>query len=138
MFCLFTEFFHFTFASNHLRIFSFPETDTVLWENACNQTHESFVTLYDEEDASFTAKVTSSFGSGSSVWLGLRRNPTQITWSDGAPITFSESSLNVNNGEQICEAMDNNTWRGFNCSERKPFMCYKGTFQNILFPFDAA
>lgn len=130
MFCLFTGFFHLTFASNRLRFFSVSntsETQSVSLDQ-CNQTGASLVTLYDEEDANFTAKFVDSYDW---VWLGLRRKRTQITWSDGTPIPFSESSVTVTNGEQICEAIDNDTWSAFNCLEKKPFMCNDGMFKHI-------
>lgn len=134
LFCLFTGFFHFTFASNRLRIFSMNDTNKRQSADAlkeCNQRNASLVTLYDEEDAKFTATFTANLADyGSNVWLGLRKG-RNITWSDGARISLNESSVTVTNGKQICEAIENSTWRGFNCSERKPFMCYKGKFEHI-------
>lgn len=139
LFCLsFAGFFHFTFASNHLRHFRLSQL-YVTWNaklNACNHTNESLVTLYDEEDANFIVKFLEKHGDGKLSLLGLHYNRT-TTWSDGTPITFNKSSVNLTNGEQTCEAIKNNTWRGFNCSERKYFMCSKGKFVHIWFPFGA-
>lgn len=102
--------------------------------NICKVTNESFVTLYDEDDARFTARFT--YGT---AWLGLRRGRGPNTfWSDGSPLKFNETSLNGKDGDQICGAIDNTTWIGYNCSERKPFMCYKGKFQHIGFLLDVA
>uniref|UniRef100_A0A3P8T9G6 C-type lectin domain-containing protein n=1 Tax=Amphiprion percula TaxID=161767 RepID=A0A3P8T9G6_AMPPE len=49
------------------------------------------------------------------VWLGLTKTQTNdTTWSNGALLLFSRSSVNITDGEQICEAMVKNTWKGFN------------------------
>ncbi|XP_041820301.1 macrophage mannose receptor 1-like [Chelmon rostratus] len=129
LFLLCSGIFHFTVQSNHLRFFRFNMTmpriihSSVLKE--CKRTNESLVTLYDEEDAWFVANFTSLMTNGDKVWLGLQKS-RNITWSDGSPVTFNVSSVNSANGAQKCEAMDNDTWRGYDCSERKPFMCYDG------------
>ncbi|XP_033471131.2 secretory phospholipase A2 receptor [Epinephelus lanceolatus] len=125
--------FHFIFASNHLRIFRIPKTKDVFRValQACNQTHESCVTLYDDEDAKFIHNLLLAEGPEESVWLGLRKD-RNTTWSDGSPVNFSNSSVNVTDEEQMCEAIDNNTWTGSNCSDRKYFMCYKGNNYTLV------
>ncbi|XP_044041451.1 secretory phospholipase A2 receptor-like [Siniperca chuatsi] len=132
LFLLCSGFFHFAFASNRLRFFHLRGLQKY-WNsslNACNQENESFVTLYDEDDADFTANFP---GLQKTAWLGLHWvGDRNTTWSDGVPITFNKSSVHVTNGEQICEAIHINTWKGFNCSERKPFMCYKGNNYTLI------
>uniref|UniRef100_A0A3Q1CHF3 C-type lectin domain-containing protein n=1 Tax=Amphiprion ocellaris TaxID=80972 RepID=A0A3Q1CHF3_AMPOC len=129
-FLLCSGIFQFTFASN-LRIFNHPSEDKN-WNEArreCNEKNGSLVTLYDDEDATFMRKYVTKSSSGfvSSVWLGLTKTRTNVTtWSNGAPFIFSRSSVNLPDREQICEAMDKNTWKGFTCSGKHYFMCYKG------------
>lgn len=125
---LFTGLSHFTFGSNRLRVFNITGTKSN-WDAAlseCNETNQSFVTLYDEEDANFIANLAGIL----TVWLGLRKG-RNITWSDGVPVTFNGSYVIETNNTQICVAIDNNTWTSLDCSETKPFMCNKGTFQLI-------
>ncbi|XP_030296228.1 macrophage mannose receptor 1 [Sparus aurata] len=113
-------FVHFTFPSTRLRYFSSNETEGS-WTDSltrCRQNNESPVTLYDEEDGMFTMK----FIYGKSVWLGLRK-VRNITWSDGSPVTFNKSSVDVTNGTQRCQAIENNTWKDYDCSTLKYFMC---------------
>lgn len=94
--------------------------------NKCIEINGSLVTIYDEEDIKFLKQF--AVKEGRPVWLGLQRSPQSNVskWSNGAPISsemFNTSDVNVRHGEQICEAIENNTWKGFNCSDRKPFMC---------------
>lgn len=66
------------------------------------------------------------------IWLGLTKTRTNVTtWSNGKPFTFNRSSVNLPDRDQICEAMDKNTWKGFKCSDRHYFMCYKDN-QSVL------
>ncbi|KAF1372399.1 hypothetical protein PFLUV_G00264980 [Perca fluviatilis] len=125
MFLLCSGLSDFTFGSNRLRVFRFPDNENEPdWDGAlseCNKANESFVTLYDEEDANFVA----NFSDGKQrLWLGLRKG-RNITWSDGVPVTFNATYEIEKAGTQICVAIDNNTWTSLNCSERKPFMCNK-------------
>ncbi|XP_036977874.1 secretory phospholipase A2 receptor-like [Acanthopagrus latus] len=113
-------FVHFTFPSTRLRHFSFAE-DKEKWGDSltrCKQKNESAVTLYDDEDAKFTANFTYT----ETVWLGLRK-VRNITWSNGRPFTFNKSSVDVTNGTQRCQAIERNTWKDYNCSRLEYFMC---------------
>lgn len=93
----------------------------------CSEINASLVTWYDEEDVNFTR------GFISTTWLGLNRARVGVSsWSDGSDLTFRGSNVTITEGEQICEAVEQNQWRGFNCSDRKPFMCYRGSFQQKL------
>ncbi|TDG96693.1 hypothetical protein EPR50_G00231820 [Perca flavescens] len=115
---------HFTFGSNHLRVFRFGnETDWDAALSECNKTNESFVTLYDEEDANFVANFLVEMKL-TFVWFGLHKG-RNITWSDGVPVTFNASYVILKEGNQICIAIDNKMWTSLSCSERKPFMCNK-------------
>ncbi|XP_026182749.1 C-type mannose receptor 2-like [Mastacembelus armatus] len=128
LFMLCSGFSHFTFATNYLRFFT-PQPKAN-WDGLlkiCKEKNQSIVTLYDEEDGKFVSK---HFINESTIWLGLHRTRVNGVnasfWSNGIPFTFNISSVNVSNGEQICEAIENNRWKGFNCSGQKSFMCYKG------------
>ncbi|KAG8005653.1 C-type lectin 1, partial [Nibea albiflora] len=130
-----TGFFYFTFASYRLRLFTPLSSGNKKWTaslDECKKANASFVTLYDDEDAMFVIKFTESVEG--SCWLGLHKNASIATnsWSNGKPLIFSHSSVNVANGTQKCEAIDRNTWRGFDCSERKYFMCYKGNNYSLV------
>lgn len=117
---LLTAFVHFTFPSTRLRYFSFNEARRT-WTDSltrCWQNNETPVTLYDEEDGIFTVNFTDN----KSVWLGLHK-VRYITWSDGSPVIFSESSVDVTNGMQRCQAIENNTWKDYNCAMPNYFMC---------------
>ncbi|KAK5896129.1 hypothetical protein CgunFtcFv8_009763 [Champsocephalus gunnari] len=128
VFLLCSGLFHSTLTSHQLRSFNFPETRST-WSNGlkqCSENNESPVTLYDEEDELFADK----FGA-SGCWLGLRKLRNK-TWSNGDNVNFNKSSVSLTEGEQICEAIDNDTWTGYNCSKRKHFMCSKdGTYTLI-------
>ncbi|KAK9525654.1 hypothetical protein VZT92_016339 [Zoarces viviparus] len=117
------------FASHHLRSFHLhPEGK--LWNESliyCNQSGGSLVTLYDEADRNFTER----FSGGKKTWLGLKKS-RNITWSNSVPVTFQNISVNVTKGYQTCVAVNNTTWRGFNCSERKPFMCSSGRNYRLI------
>lgn len=91
--------------------------------NKCESKDSSLVTVYDQEDLGALLKNMS----GEEFWSGLRKNQSRVTtWSDGNSLAFSNSQVTSIGDDQICEAMTNITWKGFNCSDRKPFMCYKG------------
>ena len=132
-----TGFVHFTFPSTRLRHFSFAE-DREKWGDSltrCKQKNESAVTLYDDEDAKFTANFTYT----ETVWLGLRK-VRNITWSNGRPFTFNKSSVDVTNGTQRCQAIERNTWKDYNCSRLEYFMCelFWGKFDFFSFLFHVA
>uniref|UniRef100_A0A3B4ZR50 C-type lectin domain-containing protein n=1 Tax=Stegastes partitus TaxID=144197 RepID=A0A3B4ZR50_9TELE len=119
------------FESNHLRIFKI-EAERLGWEtalNRCKKEGGSLVTLYDDEDATFIKNYVMK-NPYVTYWLGLTKKQTTVTtWSNGDPFTFSRSSVNpanIRNRDQRCEAMENNTWKGFNCSVKHSFMCHKG------------
>ncbi|XP_010747840.3 macrophage mannose receptor 1 [Larimichthys crocea] len=133
LFWLCSGFFYFTFASYRLRHFSIGDKKD--WKNSldeCKEDASSFVTVYDDEDAMFVWNYTKHIDS--SRWLGLHRNIliTKNTWSNGNPLMVNYSSVNVSDWTQECEAIGNNTWRGFNCSERNYFMCYKGNNYTLV------
>lgn len=91
--------------------------------NKCKINDSSLVTVYDEEDLGALLKIVP----GSGFWSGLRKNESRVTtWSDGNSLAFNNPQVTSNGDDQICEAMTNRTWEAFNCSDRKPFMCYKG------------
>ncbi|XP_071394172.1 putative C-type lectin domain family 20 member A isoform X2 [Centroberyx affinis] len=65
-------------------------------------------------------------------FLVERKNRIDALQLYGVPFTFNASVVTLGTGDQICEAMDKNTWKGFNCSDRIPFMCYNKTDEYIL------
>lgn len=95
----------------------------------CNKTGASLVTLYDRQDADFLINLTKGLNQ---KLIGLQKfhifpnNAT--TWSNGDQFKLNYSNVDIKPGEQICEAIEDGVWKGFNCSDRKPFMCQKGKF----------
>ncbi|KAK1906551.1 C-type lectin 1 [Dissostichus eleginoides] len=133
VFLLCSGLFHFTLTSHQLRIFYFKTTRSV-WSEAleeCYENNESPVTLYDEEDEKFTYKFQESNRGPPPLWLGLSKS-RNLTWSNGNNVNFTESLVNLTKGEQICEAIDNDTWTGYNCSEKKHFMCSKDDTYTLI------
>ncbi|KAM3588124.1 uncharacterized protein V6R79_021834 [Siganus canaliculatus] len=114
--------FDFTF-SGRLRKFSVKEKQQSISE--CQQENQSLVTIYDEEDAVVFDSLTPFKIDFFRYGLGLRKKNTSSTWSDGTLYTYRNSTVKVSYWNQTCEAMDNDKWRGFNCSEKKFFMCKK-------------
>lgn len=106
--------------------------------NKCIKINGSLVTIFDEDDAEFVNQL-SIFKKNKETWLGLHKSQHSnvSNWSNGVPFTFhmfNMSHVNVTHGEQICEAIENNIWKGFNCSDRKPFMCSQNSkFQHAYF-----
>ncbi|KAL3977343.1 olfactory receptor [Sarotherodon galilaeus] len=100
----------------------------------CKSHTSSLVTVYDQEDFDVLLKnneLTKNDLPRYNLWSGLHKNKSSVTtWSDGNSLTFSISQVTSIGDDQICEAMTNGTWKAFNCSDRKPFMCYKGKKQN--------
>ncbi|KAF3859588.1 hypothetical protein F7725_021987, partial [Dissostichus mawsoni] len=132
VFLLCSGLFHFTLTSHQLRIFNFTRARSV-WIEAleeCYENNESPVTLYDEEDEKFTDKFQES-KKEPPLWLGLSKS-RNLTWSNGNNVNFTESLVNLTKGEQICEAIDNDTWTGYNCSEKKHFMCSKDDTYTLI------
>ncbi|KAK5849305.1 hypothetical protein PBY51_008955 [Eleginops maclovinus] len=137
LFLLCSGLFHFAFTSQRLRILYFPKGDTgVAWNESlvnCALENGSPVTLYDQEDADFTSKfLKSELSRQKPLWLGLNKRQRNHTWSDGVNVSFSKSSVNETEGKPICEAIDNNTWTGHNCSEEKYFMCSNGSSYTLI------
>lgn len=94
--------------------------------NTCKSNDSSLVTVYDQEDLGALLKNVPGKESVK-FWSGLRKNQSSVTtWSDGNSLAFNNSQVTSIGDDQICEAMTNITWKAFNCSDRKPFMCYKG------------
>uniref|UniRef100_A0A3Q2CJR2 C-type lectin domain-containing protein n=1 Tax=Cyprinodon variegatus TaxID=28743 RepID=A0A3Q2CJR2_CYPVA len=120
----FTGLLQVSLAANRLRWF-LNDTETS-WEearNICLGKGGSLLSLYDEEDAD----VIQSFTKPTGIWLGLRRNDSYVpTWSNGEKVIFNESTTDLKGEEQLCEAIENETWKSFNCSEEKAFMCQHG------------
>ena len=71
------------------------------------------------------------------AWIGLYRDP-QIYWSDGSNYSFSswyQGEHPLGSRKVICGVADFNrggSWRLFPCEERKPFVCYSITSENLF------
>uniref|UniRef100_A0A3B3BYD9 C-type lectin domain-containing protein n=1 Tax=Oryzias melastigma TaxID=30732 RepID=A0A3B3BYD9_ORYME len=127
LFTLYAGLFEFQFARDRLQTFRcVPEQllATIAQKN-CTNSNESLITLFDREDVDVVSNRSKDCVQVySGFWTGLRKkNRTRSTWSDGTEVVFNESSVEAHEFNQICEALDNGTWTGFNCSERKSFMC---------------
>lgn len=130
-----------TSAANRLRYFStLPNTDPCTdedskvnsdWsyaQNECEKEGQSLITLYDQHDANFVKDFLVKCPE-QSHWLGLKKDMNNtMTWSNGDPFQFNDSKVNIKPDEQQCEAIEDGEWKGFNCSDRKPFLCQKGKF----------
>ncbi|KAG7233794.1 hypothetical protein INR49_006579 [Caranx melampygus] len=120
-------FVHFVFA-NRLRIFNVTATEGLTWKESldlCRAKNESLVTLYDQGDIDFTHNFSRKGNQGVGIFVGLRWTNKSVRWSDGTPYIFNRSTVNVSNGNLVCEGIEEGQWREFNCSDRKYFMCYE-------------
>nr|XP_029135217.1 C-type mannose receptor 2-like [Labrus bergylta] len=108
MLVLCSGFLHFTFASQRLRSFRIFENEEI-WSNSfttCKSINASLVTLYDEEDARFTANFTEQAKDAEgrpNVWLGLHNR------------SFSQSNGGSASLKQRCGAIHNNNLECFDC-----------------------
>lgn len=94
--------------------------------NTCKSNDSSLVTVYDQEDLGALLKNVPG-EDWLTFWSGLHKNQSSVTtWSDGNSLAFDNSQVTSIGDNQICKAMTNRTWKAFNCSDTKPFMCYKG------------
>lgn len=60
-------------------------------------------------------------------WLGLKKKDNNtLFWSNGEAVQFNNSTVNITDVDQLCEAFEKGSWVGFNCSEKKAFMCENG------------
>lgn len=92
----------------------------------CKTMNQSLGTIYDQDDVTVVQNLIDDFNDTElySVWLGLHQSPHDVsTWSDGSPVTFNLSKVDVTRGEQRCEAVYVNVTKSCNCSDRKSFMC---------------
>uniref|UniRef100_A0A3Q2PLT4 C-type lectin domain-containing protein n=1 Tax=Fundulus heteroclitus TaxID=8078 RepID=A0A3Q2PLT4_FUNHE len=137
-YCLFTGILQISLAANRLRKFSFLQ-GRKSWTKAletCESKGGSLLSLYDEEDANMTIHLISSRGDPDfvSIWLGLKWNPSYVPiWSNGEKVIFNESTVDLKKGEQLCETIENGSWKSFKCSEEKAFMCQNGKFQQAIY-----
>ncbi|XP_017158326.1 secretory phospholipase A2 receptor-like isoform X2 [Poecilia reticulata] len=115
-------------AAYRLRYFNNSEV-SLNWTDAeqyCVEEGGSLLSLYDEEDERMMFNYTSWF-EGPGFWLGLKKKDNDaLFWSDGEIVNFTKSTVNVSDGDQLCEAFKNGSWMGFKCSEEKAFMCKNG------------
>ncbi|XP_004083062.2 secretory phospholipase A2 receptor [Oryzias latipes] len=124
LFLLYAGLFEFRFARDRLQTFR-SVIEQVTLEKAqknCSSTNESLITLFDREHVDVVSNAPCSLYQ-TGFWVGLKEKENKnSTWSDGTELTFNKSTVTANN-QQICEALDNGQWMGFNCSERMFFMC---------------
>ncbi|XP_047246063.1 secretory phospholipase A2 receptor-like [Girardinichthys multiradiatus] len=124
----------FSLAANRLRRFN-PSESKLNWTeagNKCIGEGGSLLSLNDEEDVSMIHRFLENTSEIRKVWLGLEQKNTSIpTWSNGDKFIFDESTTEKQ-GKQLCEAIQNGTWKGFNCSEKKAFMCQKGNNYSLV------
>lgn len=126
-FLSFLGLFEFRFARDRLQTFR-SVIEQVTLEKAqknCSSTNEFLITLFDREHVDVVSNAPCSLYQ-TGFWVGLKEKENKnSTWSDGTELTFNKSTVTANN-QQICEALDNGQWMGFNCSERMFFMCNTG------------
>lgn len=111
-------------SSSRLRHFAVNETQQNR-QNArdfCNLTVSTLATIYSNDEANEVAKLWN--GLYKTTWLGLHRATNYHRWSDGEVYSYNKSDLEGEHVEPRCEAIHEQTWRHFNCTDKKPFMCY--------------
>ncbi|RVE56750.1 hypothetical protein OJAV_G00224660 [Oryzias javanicus] len=127
LFILYAGLFEFRFARDRLQSFTCLKERFVPGKSSdyCTSINESLITIFDEEHVHVLLNCSTNCEvKDTGIWVGLgKKNRTGSTWSDGTEVTFHESSVTAGEFNQTCEALDNGTWKGFNCSERKFFMC---------------
>ena len=88
-------------------------------------------------------KIANLRPAGQYSWIGLYRDP-QIYWSDGSNYSFSSwywgrhplGSMKVVCG--VADLKKGGNWRLISCEERKPFVCYSITSENLFLYFCVA
>ncbi|KAI4894308.1 hypothetical protein NFI96_005587 [Prochilodus magdalenae] len=94
---------------------------------ACRTNYTDLVTVYsDEDNAALTNLINmSNVARVDGGWIGLTRNQSSDKWSNGADVTFSSLIGDCGSGF-CCAAMKaDGSWESLNCTEKRPFMCYK-------------
>ena len=88
----------------------------------CNESSYHLVTVHNRYDVKLLKDVVKLH---KSAYLGIHKkndaNPSE--WSNGDKMTKWTTTAKITH-EQICVAIDNNTWTERPCNETKSFMCY--------------
>ncbi|XP_060761551.1 secretory phospholipase A2 receptor-like [Neoarius graeffei] len=91
---------------------------------ACRENYTDLVTVDSDEDHTELGNILNKSGIGYG-WIGLRRGEFSEKWSNGDPVTFR----NVTGAcwpLTCCAAMKaDGPWESLQCTDTKPFMCYK-------------
>ena len=90
----------------------------------CNKNFSHLVTVHNRYDVKLFKDVVEG-KSYIGAYLGLHKNKdaNPSEWSNGDEMTNWTTTANITH-EQICVAIDNNTWTEWPCNETKSFMCY--------------
>ncbi|XP_054910664.1 macrophage mannose receptor 1-like [Poeciliopsis prolifica] len=114
----------FSLAANRLRYFNYTEGE-VNWNAAkqyCADQGGYLLSLYDKEDEMMIYNFTNPIKKG--FWSGLKKKDNDtLFWSNGEAVKFNKSTVTITDVNQLCEAFENGSWIGSNCSEEKAFMC---------------
>ncbi|XP_014834764.1 PREDICTED: secretory phospholipase A2 receptor-like [Poecilia mexicana] len=116
----------FSLVAYRLRYFNDPK-ESLNWTDAkqyCVEEGGSLLSLYDEEEERMILNYTNH---DLMFWLGLKKKDNDtLFWSNGEIVNFTKSTVNISDLDQLCEAFENGSWKGVNCSEEKAFMCKNG------------
>ncbi|KAJ8245309.1 hypothetical protein GJAV_G00269410 [Gymnothorax javanicus] len=91
-------------------------------QQLCRETYTDLVTVQSEEELNKVANVTTD---EFLLWIGLRyRNDPK--WSNGDNVTYRNDTPEIGQKKPYCISMSaGGLWESVNCTESKPFMCYK-------------
>lgn len=66
------------------------------------------------------------------AWIGLYESYTEWTWVDRHPVTYSNWKLGQpdNTDSESCVSLtEDGVWMDYNCSEKKPAVCFTGGYK---------
>ncbi|XP_051262466.1 macrophage mannose receptor 1-like [Dicentrarchus labrax] len=104
------------------------------WEEAvayCNSEYTGLAQIPDQENA-IAMMNTPTWGYTDKAWIGLYKEPSEWTWENGLPFTYSNWGPHQPdnfNATEFCVSMaDDGLWADYSCSEMKYAICDRGNF----------
>ena len=88
----------------------------------CKENHSHLVTVHNRYDVKLLKDININH-LGAFLGLHKKKDANRSEWSNGDEMTNWTTTANITH-EQICVAIDNNTWTERPCSETNSFMCY--------------
>ena len=107
------------------------------WTEAQRHCREHYTDLATVTNNADNKTILNLIAGHQEAWIGLYRDP-QIYWSDGSNYSFSSwypgghplGSMKVVCG--VADLKEGGNWRLISCEERKPFVCYSITSENLF------